>query len=209
LRLLIAFLCLLGWGLQAQELDLPASEQFTAALSDQYTRTDTLLTMIAIARLLEYGASAELADIDALASRFRDERAWLDYLAGRYLDLPMRGSQLDPAAWFVAFELARHQVSPGLSVSPLGPEHSSLMRQLFERSDERLAAAVLPEILQRIEFRSVGLWKSLLEAVLFNEALLIVVTGFNANWFDPWLAVEPPAAASQEQIGRASCRERV
>jgi hypothetical protein len=162
LRLLIAFLCLLGWGLQAQELDLPATEQLTAALSDQYTRTDTLLTMIAVARLLEYGASAELADIDALASRFRDERAWLDHLAGRYLDLPMRGSQLDPAAWFVAFELARRQVSPGLSVSPLGPEDSSLMRQLFERSDERLAAAILPEILQRIEFRSVGLWKSLL-----------------------------------------------
>jgi hypothetical protein len=116
LRLLIAFLCLLGWGLQAQELDLPASEQFTAALSDQYTRTDTLLTMIAIARLLEYGASAELADIDALASRFRDERAWLDYLAGRYLDLPMRGSHLDPAAWFVAFELARRQVLPATDV---------------------------------------------------------------------------------------------
>jgi hypothetical protein len=200
LRLLIAFLCLLGWGLQAQELDLPATEQLTAALSDQYTRSDTLLTMIAVARLLESGASAELADIDALASRFRDERAWLDHLAGRYLDLPMRGSQLDPAAWFVAFELARHQVSAGLSVSPLGPEDSSLMRQLFERSDERLAAAVLPEILQRIEFRSVGLWKNLLETALFNEALLTVVTGFNANWFDPWLAVELPAAANQELL---------
>jgi hypothetical protein len=198
LCLLIGFLCLLGWSLQAQELDLPNTRELTAALSDQNLRTETLLTMIALAHLLEIGASAELADIDALAARFRDERAWLDRLAGRYLDLPVRGSQLDPAAWFVVLELDQHQMSPGLSVSPLGPEFNSLMRQLFDRSDERLAAAVLPELLQRIEFRSIGLWRSLLEAVLFNEALLAVVSGLNADWLDPWIAAGTQAPTGQE-----------
>jgi len=81
LCLLLAFLCLPGRNLQAQELDLPVEEHLAAALSDQYSRTDTLMTMIAVARLLDYGVSADLDEIDALTTRFRDERAWLDRLA--------------------------------------------------------------------------------------------------------------------------------
>ena len=188
LYLLLACLCLPGRGLQAQELDLPVAEHLAAALSDQYSRTDTLMTMIAVARLLDYGVSADLGEIDALTTRFRDERAWLDRLARLYHDLPIRGSQLDPAAWFVLLELDRHQAVPGLAVSPLGPADNSLMRQLFDRSDERLSAAVLPELLQRIEIRSMALWRSLLEAVLVNEALLTVVSGLNEDWFEPWFA---------------------
>ena len=198
LCLLLAFLYLPGRALQAQELDLPDAGNLAAALSDQYSRTDTLMTMIAVARLLDYGVSADLDEIDTLKTRFRDERAWLDRLAARYLDLPMRGSQLDPAAWFVLLELDQHQVVPGLAVSPLGPAYSSLMRQLFDRSDERLSATVLPEILQRIEIRSMALWRNLLEAVLVNEALLAVVSGLNEDWFEPWIAVEPPAPTDPE-----------
>jgi len=198
LCLLLAFLCLPGRNLQAQELDLPVAEHLAAALSDQYSRTDTLMTMIAVARLLDYGVSADLGEIDVLTTRFRDERAWLDRLAGNYLDLPIRGSQLDPAAWFVLLELDRHQAVPGLAVSPLGPADKSLMRQLFDRSDERLSAAVLPELLQRIEIRSMALWRSLLEAVLVNEALLAVVSGLNEDWFEPWIAAVPPALTDPE-----------
>ena len=195
---MLALLHLPGRGLQAQELDLPDAGHLAAALSDQDSRTDTLMTMIAVAHLLDYGVSANLDEIDALTARFRDERAWLDRLAGNYLDLPIRGSQLDPAAWFVLLELDQHQVVPGLAVSPLGPAYSSLMRQLFDHSDERLSAAVLPELLQRIEIRSMPLWRNLLEAVLVNEALLAVVAGLNEDWFEPWIAVEPPAYADLE-----------
>jgi hypothetical protein len=198
LYLLLVLLCTTGWNLQAQELDLPVAEDLAAALSDQYSRTDTLMTMIAVARLLDYGVSANLDEIDTLAARFRDERAWLDRLAGRYLNLPIRGSQLDPAAWFVLLKLDQHQVVPGLAVSPLGPEFNSLIRQLFDRSDERLSAAVLPDLLQRIEIRSMALWRNLLEAVLVNEALLAVVSGLNEDWFEPWIAVGPPAPIVQE-----------
>ena len=201
LYLLLAFLCLPGRGLQAQELDLPDAGHLAAALSDQDSRTDTLMTMIAVARLLDYGASADLDEIDAFTTRFRDERAWLERLAGLYLYLPVRGPQLDPAAWFVLLELDQQQVIPGLAVSPLGPAYGSLMRQLFDRSDERLSATVLPELLQGIEIRSMALWRSLMEAVLVNEALLAIVSGLNEDWFEPWMAVEPPAPTDPEGAG--------
>jgi hypothetical protein len=225
--LCIAFLCLSGWSLQAQESaqetvpdsvpedvqveesalaqdlvfdDLPGTRDLAAALSDRQSRTGTLMTMIAVAHMLEYGASADLVEIDALQARFRDERAWLDRLASRYPDLPMRGSQLDPAAWFVLLQLDQHQIIPGLVVSPLGPEHSSLMRQLFDRSDERLAAAVLPELLRRIEIPSIALWRNLLEVLLVNEALFAVVSGLNEEWFAPWFAVAPLTYTDREDV---------
>jgi hypothetical protein len=191
----VLFLFLGCCSLQAQVLvldDLPETQHLAMALSDQESRTGALMTMVAVARLLEYGLSADMDDIDALESRFRDERAWLDRLAGHYLDLPMRGSELDPAAWFLLFELDRHQLSPGLSVSPLGPETSALMRQLFDRGNPQLSAAILPELLQRMEIRSIALWRSLLEAVLVDDALLAVVASLNEDWFDPWIAFDPP-----------------
>lgn len=191
----IVFLFLGCCNLQAQVLvleDLPETKHLAMALSDSESRAGTLMTMVAVARLLEYGLAADMDDIDALESRFRDERAWLDRLAGHYTDLPMRGSELDPAAWFVMFELDQHQSTPGLSVSPLGPENSALMRQLFDRSNEQLSAAVLPEFLQRMEIRSMDLWKTLLEAVLVDDALLAVVASLNEDWFDPWITLTPP-----------------
>ena len=49
---------------------------------------------------------------------------------------------LDPSAWYLQLELDRQQLAPGLLVSPLGPSDRSLIRQLFDRADERLAALV-------------------------------------------------------------------
>ena len=196
--LAVLFTGLFPVNLQALEIvhdDLPGPEHLAASLSDPQMRTETLLTMIAVAHLLDYGLSAELTDIDRFKARFRDERAWLDRLSARYVELPMRGSQLDPAAWFVQLELDRASQSPGFSVSPLGPRTDSLMRQLFDRSDERVAAAVLPEVMQRMEVRSTALWESLLDAVLVNEALLAVVAGMYGEWFDSWWDAEPPLAS--------------
>jgi len=177
---------------------LPGTVELAVALSSPELRTDALLTMIAVAQLLEYGTSVYLADPEALAARFRDERAWLDRLANRYIDLPSRGSQLDPAAWFVLLELNQHQVTPGLFVSPLGPEDRSLIRQLFERSNVRLSAAILPEALQRIEIQSAGLWSSLLAAVMVNDALLTTVLDLHSDWFEPWVGLMPPAVVGPQ-----------
>ncbi len=176
--------------------ELPQLDSLAAALADPVSRFETLITMIAVERLLEYSAAGGLADIESLEARFMDERAWLERLAGRYRDLPSRGTQLDPAAWFALAELDQHQMVPDLKVSPQGPDDASLTRQLFDRSDERLAAAILPEALQRAEFRSVSLWTRLLETVSVNEVLLAAVTGLYDDWFNSWTA-EAPAPDTQ------------
>ena len=175
--------------------DLPGTTELAAALADSEIRTDTLLTMIAVAQLLEYGMSSTQAEPKSLVSRFREERAWLDRLAKRYPVLPSRGSHLDPAAWFVMLKLNQHGVTPGLFVSPLGPEDRSLMRQLFDRSSESLAAAVLPEAIQRVELQSAALWSSLLAAAMMNDVLLATVLNLHTDWFEPWVGLTPPAWA--------------
>jgi hypothetical protein len=179
--------------------DLPGTKELAAALAARELRADTLLTMIAVAQLLEYGMSSTQAEPKTLVEHFNEDRAWLDRLAERYPVLPSRGSQMDPAAWFVMLKLNQHGTTPGLFVSPLGPEDRSLMRQLFDRSSERLAAAVLPEALQRIEIQSAALWSSLLAAAMMNDVLLATVLDLHPDWFEPWVGLTAPAWAGNNQ----------
>lgn len=184
---------------------LARPKHLAAALSDPAARNQILMTLIAVERLVEYGVSAGFGDIADLEARFRDERAWLDRLASRHQGLSGRGSELDPAAWFVLLELDQHKMVPGPSVSPLGPEEKNLVRQLFDRSDVRMAATVLPEVLQRVEMRSMTLWRGVLQAVSVNDTLLAVISGLNSDWFNPWIGVESPmvveSGAREESIG--------
>jgi len=182
---------------------LPEVSHLAAVLSDPSSRTGTLLTMIAAARLLEASNRVGVFDQESAQAWFRDDRAWLERLARRYTEVPIRGSHLDPAAWFVTLELSQHQENPGLAVSPLGPEDASLMRQLFDRSDERLAATVLPEVLQRFETQSPVLWLSLVETATVNQPLLAAVSGLYPDWFSPWLDVEIPVVVAMETSEKA------
>ncbi len=178
---------------------LPEMKHLAAALSDRQSRIETLLTMIAVERLLGSVSPGGLSDPEPMRARFRDDRAWLDRLAGRYTNLPVRGSQLDPAAWLVMRELSQHRLIPGIEASPLGPDLAGLTRQLFDRSNERLAAAVLPEVLQRIETRSPALWMSLLDTATVNESLLAVIPGLYTAWFYPWVTVELPELVDRDE----------
>jgi len=178
---------------------LPTTEQLAVSLSDGSTRNRTLMTMIAVAHLLEYAPPGTASGTADLQVRFRDERAWLDRLSMRYPVLPVRGSELDPAAWFVLHELAQQGMQPGPEISPMGPGTSSLMRQLFDRANERQAAVVLPEILLRMEARSPVLWQNLLDAASKNEVLLEVVSGLYRDWFFSWLTTDPPGKPEREE----------
>mgnify|MGYP001814731590 CR=1 FL=1 len=82
--------------------DLPTERHLAAALSDPESRLDTLMTMVAVERLLDYGAMSHPADIKPLSTRFKDERAWLDRLGRHYPELPIRAAHLDLSAWFLA-----------------------------------------------------------------------------------------------------------
>jgi hypothetical protein len=149
--------------------------------------------------LLEYGRQADPARAAELETRFREERAWLDRLAARTADLHPRPSMLDPSAWFLLLELDQHGLTPDLLVSPLGPDDDGLLRQVFDQADERLAASLLPELLPRMELRSTAIWRQLLEQLPEDPALSTVVLGLQADWFDPWIAAEPPAPAGGDR----------
>ena len=198
--LLIVALALLGpAGSGAQEEEpatvdhLPRVRHLAAALSDPDSRLDTLFTMVVVAQMLQNASVLEAGEAEAVAERFRDDRSWLDRLASRYLEVPMRSTVLDPSSWHIARELAEHKLEVHSLVSPLGPDLEVLLGQLFERSNAGLSATVLPEVLAQIEIRAPGLWRAVREAVASNESLLAVVAGLSADWFDPWTAAEPPA----------------
>jgi hypothetical protein len=103
LIVLIASLCCGDLAAQQEGLAaVPQARHLAAALSDQASRSDTLLTVAAAVRLLEYGRQADPARAAELETRFREERAWLDRLAARTADLHPRPSMLDPSAWSCA-----------------------------------------------------------------------------------------------------------
>jgi len=180
---------------------LPETRHVAAALADEDSRGDTLLTLAAVSRLLQYGSQAgtdRLADIEA---NFRDDRAWLDRLASRFVRLSSRPSLLDPAAWLLALELDQQKLSPELLISPLGPDSGSMLRQVFDRTDELLAATVLPELLPRIELQSTALWSRLLSQLPADPTLAAVISALNPDWFAPWVTAEPPAPAEDTAAG--------
>jgi len=177
----------------AEELGLPEPRHLAASLSDPDSRIDSLLTLVAVTRLLDYGRYARVHEVDEYAERFRSEREWLDQLAGRYTTVPMRSSLFDPAAWLLLLELDQHDLSPGTAVSPFGPGTSALLKQLFDRSAEIPATTVLPEVLSRMEAGSTILWNDVLDVAGNNLVLARILQELNEEWFDIWVAAEPPA----------------
>jgi hypothetical protein len=179
--------------------DLPHTRHLAAALADPDSRSDTLLTLVAVARLLDYGYAAGPARLDELDARFRDERVWLERLAGRYDSVPLRSSVLDPASWHLLLRLDAFGIAPPMPDTPLGPDTQLLLNAVFNRSAERVAAALLPEVLARMELQATMLWEELRFVARENPTLLDLVLRLEADWFDPWVAAEPPAPASREQ----------
>ena len=184
----------------AEQLGLPESRHLSAALSDPESRIDTLLTLAAVQRLADYGRYARAHEVSEYAERFRRDRAWLDRLARHYLELPLRSSLFDPAAWLLLLELDQHDLSPGPAVSPFGPGMAGLNSMLFDPSMEIPATTVLPEVLSRIESSSTLLWEDLLEAASGNVALAAILQQLDDEWFDIWIAAEPPAPSGDGEM---------
>jgi hypothetical protein len=67
-------------------------------MSDSDSRNDTLFTMVVVAQTLRSVAGLQVEQVEDRAEQFRDDRAWLDRLASRYLEIPMRSTVLDPAS---------------------------------------------------------------------------------------------------------------
>jgi hypothetical protein len=117
--LCIALSCSSLGAQQTVQEDLPQPRYLAAALADPASRLDTLLSVTAVARLLEYGSQADPGQAGEIEERFRDERAWLDHLAGRFSDLRTRTALLDPAAWYLQLELDEQQLAGSCSTEPM------------------------------------------------------------------------------------------
>jgi len=179
---------------------LPETRHLAAALSDPASRGDTLMTVVALLRLREFSRGAQPEPAERLVERFEEERAWLERLATRYDRLPTRSPVLDPAAWFLLQELDQFQQVPDAETSPLGPAPDHLMAQLFDRSNERVAATLLPEVLSRSESEATARWRDLLEAAPGDPQLLAALQELNDEWFEPWTAAEPPAPSAEAAV---------
>jgi hypothetical protein len=173
--------------------ELPGMEHLAASLSLEASRLETLLTMVVLDHLLEDPAAP-----GQMETRWQDDRAWLDRLAARFPILPVRSSAMDPASWFVLLELDQHQITPASLVSPEGPDTTVLVRQLFDRGDERLAASLLPEVLMRMESRSNRIWQRLLlKAAVYDEWLALAVR-IDTDLAKSWVVVELSPAGEEE-----------
>ena len=178
--------------------ELPEVRHLAAALSDPESREDTLLTLVASIRMRGYARATEGATADELATRFRAERDALARLTTRFQDLPPRSPVLDPPAWFLLQELDQFQQLPGDSVSPLGPPPDDLLATLFDSGDERVAAALLPEVVSRIETEATVRWLDLRDAAQRDSELAAALGALAEEWFEPWTAAEPPAPAAAD-----------
>jgi hypothetical protein len=198
---LAALLSLAAWtacGAQdaAGGSELPEARHLAAALSDPESRDDTLLTLLASLRMRDRARSGEAATAAELAERFRTDRAWLGRLSDRYVALPTRSPVLDPSSWFLLQELDQYQRVPGPGSSPLGPLVGDLLDRVFDAADERVAATLLPEVLSRAEPQATRRWQDLLDAGARDAALGGALTELAEEWYEPWMAAEPPAPAA-------------
>ena len=151
------------------------------------------------------------ATADELSTRFREERDRLERLAERHPYLPTRSPVLDPSAWFLLQELDQFKLVPDAATSPLGPLPGDSLDVLFDAADERVGAALLPEVASRIEKTATVRWQELLGAARRDAELAAAMAGLAEEWFDPVLAAEPPAPGAapvrgRRRPGRPSCR---
>lgn len=207
-RIAAAVLLALVWGAcPAQELmrpaELPEIRHLAAALSDPESRDDALLTLLASIRMRVHALASEAVTAEELATVFRDERARLERLTTRFQRLPARSPVLDPSSWFLLQELDQFEQLPMLSVSPLGPVRDDLLDTLFGTTNERVAAALLPEAIARSEKNAAVYWRDLLHAAERDAALRDALDALAEDWYEPWMAAEPPAPSGAAGDGTA------
>lgn len=158
---------------------LPQSSRLADWLADEASRREALLSMAVLARLrqqLQAGAPPE--SVEAL----RQDRTWLERLVGRYGLSQPRGPVLDPASWLVNLKLEQYGLQPNPLVSPLGPGLETCLDQVFSRSEERLAATVLPELLWLTGPHATVIWSDLLEYASEDEALQRLLAVLMQEW---------------------------
>jgi hypothetical protein len=152
----------------AQEVSVPTADVIAAGIADNRHRENTLYQVIAVARLLDQSESTEA---EAAAGLLQANLDWLNRLRAHYRTPVRHSPVLDPAAWLIHLELEGRDLNSNRLVSPLGPELGVYLEQVFDRSNENLAAVMLPELIWQVEPLATTIWHNFLEKLESDEAL--------------------------------------
>lgn len=164
-------------------VELPDSAQMALALATPGLRNGTLLDLAAAAHVLQGAAADKSVDGAAFARRFLDDRGWLGRLVERYGWRTPHSTMLDPAAWLVQTELKQHDLPVIAREYPGQMPQAALLYQVFQRADERLAAANLPVLLLRLEAGAVETWEQFLQLTGPDKAPTPVWKPVETEWF--------------------------
>ena len=174
---------------------IPSIEDVAARVSDPESRTDALYTLLAAADMVRRMQNGD----EINAGLLQENLDWLGKLRNRHGQTSTRSPVLDPAAWLIHLELVQRELNFDALISPLGPEFNVYLDQIFDRTDERLASALLPEVLWQTEPMGSLIWNDLVEVMDSDEVLKSTLTESNTEWFDAWsgheTAVEHPSAS--------------
>jgi hypothetical protein len=176
----------------SQEL-IPSVDDIAALLSDTETRNETLFQMAAVANFI---SRVEQSESQQAAGLIEEDINWVRRLVARNGKVVFRSPVLDPAAWMIHLKLEQHELLADELVSPLGPGLQNTLQQVFDRSSERLASMVLPELLWELETASSHIWAKFGEILVADETLKQAVMDSNAAWLENWAG----AAGEYQQL---------
>jgi hypothetical protein len=172
--------------------DLPDVGSVAGWVSDDTHRRQALISVAALARLrqrLQVGGSP--ASLDSL----QQDRAWLERLVERYGAPAPSGPVLDPATWYVNLKLDQHGLRHSPLVATTGPGLDAYLDEVFSRSEERLAAALFPELLWQVAPSATIVWHDLLQQAAEDGSLRSVLRWVADEWLDS------PAQETGFQVG--------
>lgn len=180
--------CVLAAAPVAQAQDAwPGVEAVARQLSDPETRIPTLYRLAATARLLQHPGQADPA------SSLSADADWLRRLADRFGSAHPHSPVLDPAAWLIHLEVSQQALQDKPLVSPSGPALEVYLDQVFDRTEARLAAVLLPELLWHLEPRASQIWQRFLDQMDADEALESALAANPPGWLAEWVnAATPP-----------------
>ena len=135
-------------------LQVPSSSTVLGSLVSSDTRLDALVRIAALARFLQHAERGDSPD-----HSLQDDVAWLQRLQVRYGAIEPRSPVLDPAAWLIHLELSGRDLEIVPLTAPSGASLDAYLDQVFDRSRERPAAALLPELLWRVEPTALQTWR--------------------------------------------------
>ena len=147
------------------DVSLPGSLRMATSMSKPDQRQRVLLDLAAARGVLDYARQNKTADSPALAQQYLLDRGWLERLVEKYGWSNPHSAILDPAAWLVMGALQKHELPPMALVHPDHTPETVLTYQVFQRSNERLAAANLPILLNKLEAEVIPVWDAFLQLV--------------------------------------------